>query len=330
MAILVTGGAGFVGINVVHALLERGDEVVLFDAADLPPGAERTLRPWQRALTVERGSVVDADAVASVLERRPIDRVIHAAAITSGPVREAREPAGIVEVNLQGTLNVLDAARRHRVKRFIYVGSGAAYGESLYRLPRLYEDSTPSTPTTLYSITKHAAERMCLRLRELWQLDLAGVRLGTVIGPWERDTGARDNYGTHTQLAGRAIAGGAAILPRDAVQRDWIYAPDVARALSLLVHAPALEHTLYNVSSGVAWSDPIPRWCEALARRYPRFEYRTASAADAANIWYTDRDRGLMDIGRIQAETGFEPTAMEPAYAAYLDWIDATPEFFPH
>ena len=329
MAILVTGGAGFVGINVVHALLERGDEVVLFDSGDLPPGAERTLRPWQRALMIERGSVADAAAVASVLERRPIDRVIHAAAITSGPVREARQPAGIVEVNLQGTLNVLDAARRHRVKRFIYVGSGAAYGESLYRLPRLYEES-PSTPTTLYSITKHAAERMCLRLRELWDVDLACVRLGTVIGPWERNTGARDNYGTHTQLAGRAIAGKTAILPREPVQRDWIYAPDVAKALALLVHAPSLAHTLYNVSSGAQWTDPIPRWCVALASQYPRFEYRTESTGEAANIWYTDRDRGLMDIGRITAETGFGPHTMEAAYAAYLEWVAATPEFFDH
>ena len=327
MAILVTGGAGFVGLNVVHALLARGDEVVLFDAGDLPPGAERTLRPWQRALTIERGSVTDADVVASVLERRPIDRVIHAAAITSGPVREARQPAAIVEVNLTGTLNVLDAARRHRVKRFVYVGSGAAYGESLYRLPRLYEE-TPSTPTTLYSITKHAAERTCLRMRSLWGMDVACVRLGTVIGPWERDTGARDNYGTHTQLTSRAIAGKTAILPREAVQRDWVYGPDVAAALSQLVHAPTLAHTLYNISSGVAWRDPIPRWCAALADRYPRFRYRTESPEEAANIWYTDANRGLMDIGRIQADTGFEPRTMEAAYASYLEWIASTPEFF--
>jgi nucleoside-diphosphate-sugar epimerase len=329
MAILVTGGAGFVGLNVVHALLERGDEVVLFDSGDLPPGAERALRRWQRALMIERGSVLDAAAVASVLERRPIDRVIHAAAITSGPVREARQPAEIVEVNLAGTLNVLDAARRHRVKRFVYVGSGAAYGESLYRLPRLYE-STPSVPTTLYSITKHAAERTCLRLSELWGIDVVCVRLGTVIGPWERNTGARDNYGTHTQLAGRAVAGKTAILPSEPVQRDWVYAPDVAKALSLLVHAPAHAHAVYNVSSGAAWGDPIPRWCEALARKYPRFEHRTASTEEAANIWYTDRDRGLMDIGRLVIETGFASHTMEAAYAAYLEWIVSTPEFFPH
>lgn len=327
MAILVTGGAGFVGLNVVLALLERGDEVVLFDSGELPPGAERSLRRWERALTIERGDVVDADVVTSLLARRPIDRVIHAAAITSGPVREARDPGAILDVNLRGVLNVLDASRRHRVKRFVYVGSGAAYGESLYRLPRLYE-STPSTPTTLYSITKHAAERTCMRLGALWKLDVVCVRLGTVIGPWERDTGARDNYGTHTQLASRAIAGRTAVLTREAVRRDWIYGPDVAQALTLLVHAPRLGHSRYNVSSGVPWVDPISRWCEALAGRYPRFQYRAESEGEAANIWYTDVNRGLMDIGRLQAETGFEPHTMEAAYAAYLDWLEATPEFF--
>jgi UDP-glucose 4-epimerase len=114
------------------------------------------------------------------------------------------------------------------------------------------------------------------------------------------------------------------------VQRDWIYASDVAQALVRLVHAPTHAHAVYNVSSGSAWSDPVARWCEALRLRYPRFECRTASAEEAANIWYTDRDRGLMDIGRLVVDTGFEPHTMEAAYAAYLDWIESTPEFFPH
>jgi UDP-glucose 4-epimerase len=311
----------------VHALLARGDEVVLFDSGALPPGAERTLERWRRALGVERGSVLDAAAIDALFDRHCIDRVIHAAAVTSGPAREARDPASIVDVNLRGTLNVLDAARRHAVKRFIYVGSGAAYGESLYRLPRLYEE-TPCVPKTLYSVTKHAAERMCMRLRALWELDLACVRLGTVVGPWERDTGARDNFGTHSQLAALAVGGKTAVLTRQPVQRDWVFGPDVAHALSALVRAPSLRHALYNVSSGAQWTDPIGRWCDALAREFPRFTYRTAREGEETNIWYTDRDRGLMDVGRLVMETGFEPHAMEDAYAAYIKWIRATPEFF--
>lgn len=325
MTVLVTGGSGFIGVNVVETLLERGDEVVLLDVGGLPPGASRVLEPYGNRLVMERGSVLDAEHLDAILRRHVIDRVIHAAAVTSGPAREARDPASIVEVNLRGTISVLEAARKHSVTRTLYVGSGAAYGESLYRLPRLYED-TPSIPTTLYSITKHAAERMCMRLQGLWKMDVVCVRLGTVIGPWERDTGVRDNFGTHSQLATMALAGESAVLPSREVQRDWVYSHDAARALIELAYAPALRSTIYNVSSGLTWENPIAAWCEALRRTFPRFSYRTAGANDEANIWYTDRDRGLMDIGRLTRDVGFRPRfPMREAYAAYIDWLQRTP-----
>lgn len=327
MAVLVTGGAGFVGLNIVQELLERGDEVVSADAGTLPPGAERALAPHRGRLAIESGSMLDADFLAALFAKHRIERVIHAAAVTSGPQREARDPSSIVEVNLQGTINVLDAARKASVQRIVYIGSGAAYGESLYRLPWLYEDS-PSVPTTLYSITKHAAERMCLRLKELWNLDVICVRLGTVIGPWERDTGVRDNFGTHSQLAALAVAGRSAVLTSLEIQRDWIYAGDVARGVTALAYFDAPRHPLYNLTSGFKWEQPIARWCEALKAAYPQFACRTAGDGEQPNVWYIDRDRGLMDTGRIAQDIGFRARSIADAYAAYLDWMRATPEFF--
>ncbi len=327
MTVLVTGGTGFVGVNVVEALLERGEDVVSIDAGDLPAGAATALERFGQRLTLERGSVLDSEALERVFKRFPIDRVLHAAAVTSGPAREGRDPSSIVDVNLRGTINLLERARAQGVKRVLYVGSGAAYGESLYRYPRLYE-TTPSVPTTLYSITKYAAERMCMRLKELWDMDVACVRLGTVIGPWERDTGARDNFGTHSQLAAMAVAGQRAVLTSREIQRDWVYSRDVGKGLAALLLAPSLAHTLYNVSSGVAWQDPIARWCAVLGQAFPRFSFTTESASEEANIWYTDRDRGLMDIGRLAQETGFAATAMDETYAGYLEWILRTPRFW--
>jgi nucleoside-diphosphate-sugar epimerase len=318
MTVLVTGGAGFVGLNVVEALLERGDDVVLFDAGELPNGA---LASYRSRLAIERGSVLDAERLDAVFRTHRIERVIHAAAITSGPEREARDPARIIDVNLCGTINMLEAARAHAVQRVLYVGSGAAYGESLYRLPRLYEES-PSIPTTLYSVTKHAAERTCMRLKALWNIDVVCVRLGTVIGPWERDTGVRDNFGTHSQLAAMADAGNTAVLTEREIQRDWIYARDVAAGLAALAHASALHHALYNLSSGEIWPHPIASWCESLRSAYPRFSYRVAQPGEQPNIWYTDKDRGIMDIGRIAQDTGFRiEYPMQRAYADFVKWL---------
>jgi nucleoside-diphosphate-sugar epimerase len=321
MGILVTGGAGFVGLNVVEALLENGGDVVLFDAGELAADAALALEPNRSRLSIERGSVLDREALQTLFRKHRIERVIHAAAITSGPEREAREPARIVDVNLRGTIQVLEAARKHGVQRAIYVGSGAAYGESLYRLPRLYEES-PSVPTTLYSITKHAAERACMRLKALWDFDVVCVRLGTVIGPWERDTGARDNFGTHSQLAAMAATATAAVLTEREIQRDWIYARDVAAGLVALAHAPVLRHTLYNLSSGVTWEEPIASWCERLREAYPAFSFKVATGEEHANIWYTDRDRGIMDIGRISQDVGFRIRyPMQRAYDDFLEWL---------
>jgi nucleoside-diphosphate-sugar epimerase len=103
---------------------------------------------------------------------------------------------------------------------------------------------------------------------------LACVRLGTVIGPWERDTGARDNFGTHSQLAAMAVAGRTAVLTAHEIQRDWIYSRDVAEAVATLLSTRSVAHAAYNVSSGVVWVEPIARWCEALTTAFPNFSFR--------------------------------------------------------
>lgn len=328
MTILVTGGSGFVGLNLVEALLARGDRVLLCDRTPPPLSAREGLENYGSALSARYGDVLDQAFIASLFAGGDIERVVHCAAVTSGPKREAADPGGIIDVNLKGTAAVLAAARERGVARFIYVGSGAAYGETLYSQPRFSEEA-PSVPHTLYSITKFAAERMCLRLQELWQVDVRCVRLGTVIGPWERDTGARDNYGTHTQLAGLAARGETAVMGAREVQRDWIYARDVAGALIAMLDAREPRHRLYNLSSGVVWTQPIAAWCAALARAFPQFRFREPAQGETPNIWYTDKDRGIMDISRLANDLGYRPRYdMTAAYDDFIAWIGRHTDFY--
>ncbi len=328
MTTLVTGGAGFVGMNLVEALLRRGEDVVLCDGCDLPAAAQRALEPYSKVLAVLRGNILDPQFLQDLFSGRGIARVVHCAAITSGPKREAREPAEVVEVNLNGTIGVLDAARQHGVRRLVYVGSGAVYGESLFRLTRLNEES-PVFPQTMYAITKHAAERICGRLRELWQIDVACVRLGTVVGPWERNTGARDNYGTHTQLASLAVHGKTAVLTPREVRRDWVYAKDVAAGIIALLEASSPRHLTYNLSSGVEWEIPVVKWCEMLKAEFAGFGYRIAAAGEEPNVWYTDKDRHILDTGRIAKDLGYAPQYLrDAAYADFIDWIGRNRDFY--
>ena len=198
------------------------------------------------------------------------------------------------------------------------------YGESLYRLRRIYEDSSPVSPVSLYGITKYAAERTCVRLRELWQFDVVCARLGTLVGPWERATGVRDNFGTHSQLARLALRGETAVLPQHAVGRDWIYSRDVAGGLILLLEAESTRHAVYNLSAGGDWG-AVQKWCARLKAAYPRFDYRIAASGEAPNIGYTDRDRCPLDIGRMVSEFGFSPRATDAGFDDYLDWLQSTP-----
>ncbi|HXD52677.1 MAG TPA: NAD(P)-dependent oxidoreductase, partial [Burkholderiales bacterium] len=92
MTTVVTGGAGFVGMNLVEALLKRGEDVVLCDGGALPPAAERALKPYGKALSVLRGNVLDPQFLQKVFSGHRNANVAHCAAITSSPQREAREP----------------------------------------------------------------------------------------------------------------------------------------------------------------------------------------------------------------------------------------------
>ena len=166
MAILVTGGSGYVGLNVVEALARAGREVVSFDMTLPPAVAAVELSALPGKVHAVDGDLMDAGALDRAFRAAPIEAVIHTAAVTSGPAREAAEPARVFQVNVLGTIGLLEAARRASVRRVVITSSGAAYGESLYRPGLMDEDATPVLPTTLYATTKYAAERAARRLAE--------------------------------------------------------------------------------------------------------------------------------------------------------------------
>ena len=180
MSVLVTGGCGFVGINVAEELIARGNRVVLFDRIGLPSAADRLLRERDPRLAVVIGDVRDLPLLKAVFREHGVQRVIHTAVITAGATREAREPNEIIDVNLHGTVNILEAASSVGCERVIYVGSGQAYGATHEERVSLREDISPSRPEEVYGITKFAAEQIALRLGALWKISVISVRLGSV------------------------------------------------------------------------------------------------------------------------------------------------------
>lgn len=323
MNVLVTGGCGFVGLNVAEALLAAGDDVVLFDRIGPPAGASAAFRAGGGRFTVIQGDVLDARALGAAVKEHGVQGVIHAAVITAGAEREARDAESILRVNVGGAVNAMRAAKDGKCTRFVYVSSGAAYGKTHDEGKLLQEEASPSRPADLYGLSKFTAEQAGARLADVWGLDVVSVRLGTVFGPWEFDTGVRDMLSPYLTTARMAARGEAAVVPPKEPWRDWVYSRDVAAGFVRVLKASALRHRLYHLSSGMDWRGGFARWCDLLRAAYPRFSWRHAKEGEQANVSFiVDRDRSAMDIGRITVDAGFRPAfGPDAAYRDYVAWL---------
>lgn len=330
MAYLITGGAGFVGMNLIEQLLGRGERVVVFGKDPFPPGAEQTFAKLPGTVTLVNGDVRDRAALTRVFQEHGIERLFHGAVITAGADREGRDPHTILDVNLQGTVTVMEVARDHEVKRILYPSSNSVYGESFYKSEYVVEDRTPPVPISLYAITKYAGERIALRLAELWGLDVVCARIGSVFGPWERDTGVRDLLGPHFQLAQMAIRGEEAVLPPTILPRPWVYSRDIASGLVALFDAQDPSHRVYNVALGQEWGTRILDWCLLLEKEFPDFRWRQGSSEDEANVRFHEKHpRCPESVERIDRDLGWRPQfTPDRAYEDYLAWIKWNHSFF--
>ncbi|MGJ7580015.1 NAD-dependent epimerase/dehydratase family protein [Variovorax sp. RHLX14] len=301
MKTLIFGGAGFVGLNIAARLLSEGEAVVLFDRLPLPDAAVAAFDALPGSLEVIRGDVADMEAVTGALTYE-IDNVVLGSAVTADAAREIREPETILQINLMALTPILRAARDAGVHRIVNLSSAAAYGRSALDVALIDETIAPQ-PTGLYGITKFASEMIGGRMADLWSLDFVSLRLSAVFGPWERATGVRDTTSPQFQITEAARLGKPALLARPGV-RDWIYAPDVARAVHSVLRAEAMRHRVYNVSTPETWS--VLEWGQQLVALRPGFECRLAHESETPTIdLHSPADRGALSVARLHDELGW-------------------------
>lgn len=320
MAVLILGGAGFVGLNIAEALLEKGETVVVFDRRPIPPAAKRAFATHPGTVIEVIGDALKDGAILSALKENKVDRMFCAAAITAGPERDANAPRSILEVNLMAFTAALEAARDAGLKRVINVGSTAAYGATAFGDKPLSED-LPAWPHNMYSTTKFASECIIRRLAELWQMDMFSVRLSGVFGPWEVDSGLRDTLSPQMQASLIALNGGEATL-RYRDMRDWTYSRDIAEALVRLINSESRPYDVFNISCSDAWS--TADWCELLAGGYPDFSWRLAKADEEPTVnLHGDVDRQLLVSARLKEALGWSPDLNpERSFADFKAWAD--------
>jgi UDP-glucose 4-epimerase len=171
-SILITGGGGFIGLALAEAIAARGDTAVAFDLS-FPDDV--TLSP---RLQLVRGDVTDAAGVIAAVRWHGVDRIIHAAAIV-GIAPAMRMATTVVRVNVEGSINVFEAARIMGVRRVIHMSSEETYGR--YATPTVSEDS-PAFPPTVYGASKLATEHFGRAWRAIYGLEVINLRIGWTYG----------------------------------------------------------------------------------------------------------------------------------------------------
>ena len=341
MTLLVTGASGFVMSVLGRHWLESDADarLVVLDASPLDAAAERYFAQVRERLAVVVADVTQPASWRPALARHGVTHIVHGATITPisrGTVAaaqrepEAENPARIIDVNLLGTVAVLEWARTlANLKRFIYVSSGAVYKHHGPDRPGepLPEDGYVM-PRRLYGISKLASELITERYGDLFGLSTASVRPSSVYGPMDRVTASRNFRHVPNRIAHMALEGVKRVRVNtlDAVG-DYIHVEDVARAIVSVLHAPRLRYSAYNIACGVTASiRDMVAWA---TERVPDFgaEVVTAEHADIVqDPTLRDGMWGAYDVSRIYSETGWKPRPMRAAFHAYMDWIAAERE----
>jgi UDP-glucose 4-epimerase len=298
---LVTGGAGFIGSNIVKRLLAQGKQPVVLD--DLSSGYEENLLPGVKFI---RGDVRDRDAVAKAMAG--CGTVLHLAA-SVGNKRSIDDPLTDASINMIGTLNVLEAARQHGIKRIVFSSSAGIFGE-LKTLP-IAEDH-PQDPDSPYGASKLAAEKMCLVYNKLHGMRNVCLRYFNVYGVNQR----YDAYGNVIPIfANRILKGEPLTIYGDGEQtRDFVNVADVATANMAAAFSPDAGG-VFNIGSGTRVTiNELARLIQKAAGMEVGKEYAPPRPGDV-------RD-SLAAICAAKGAFGFSPeTNLEDGLAEYMAWI---------
>ncbi len=238
---LVTGGAGFIGSNIVHELLARGERVRVMD--NFSTGRRSNLSGVLKDIELFPGDLRDLNACYCAV--RGVDYILHHGAIPSVQ-RSVDDPATTNDANITGTLNILIAARGTQVKRLVYASSSAIYGDSP-SLPK-HEDLPPN-PKSPYAVSKLAAEYYCRTFTEIYGLETVSLRYFNVFGPWQDPT---SHYAAVIPLFIKAmLAGRQPVIYGDGLQsRDFTYVANNVQANLLAATADGVAGEVFNIACG--------------------------------------------------------------------------------
>ncbi len=291
MKTLVTGGGGFIGSNVVRALLARGDDVRVLD--NFSTGSRANLAGLEHDVQLVEGDLRSYERVHAAV--RGAEVVFHQGALPSVP-RSVQDPLTTTAVNIEGTLNVLLAARDEGVRRIVNASSSSVYGNT-GELPRV-ETQAPD-PISPYAVAKLAAERFCTSFSRVYGMEIVSLRYFNVFGPRQDPT---SQYAAVVPRFIRAVAGDEPVtIYGDGEQsRDFTFVDNVVGANLLAADAPGVGGEILNIATGGSVTvNALADAIGALLGKPVTKAYESAREADVRASW--------ADVAEAKRLLGFEP-----------------------
>ena len=305
---LVTGGAGFIGSNIVEVLVEEGASVRVLD--NFSTGRRENLAEFLGAIELIEGSITNPATCASVCEG--IDLVLHQAALPSVP-RSVADPAASHEACATGTLNMLVAARDAGVKRFVYAGSSSAYGDTP-TLPKV--ESMPTLPRSPYAVAKLVGEQYCRVFSLIFGLETVVLRYFNIFGP--RQDPASQYSAVIPLFITKALTGESPTIDGDGEQtRDFTYVQNAvcANLLACTADAGYVSGEVFNLGCGERIS--VNRLWEAI-------QEATGAAVEPVNGPAREGDvrDSLASLDKIQTRMGYESTvSLAEGLRRTVEWL---------
>jgi UDP-glucuronate 4-epimerase len=310
-AILVTGGAGFIGSHLAERLLEAGRRVVALDNFDpfYDPAIKRRnvagVEKHPRYRLVE-GDIRDEAAVEELFAAERFEAVVHLAA-RAGVRPSIEQPGLYASVNVVGTTTLLEAARRHRVERFLFGSSSSVYGDNA-KVP-FAEDDPADRPISPYGATKKAGEVLCHSFHHLTGMKVACLRFFTVFGPRQRPEMAIHKFA-------RLLAAGKPVdqYGDGSSARDYTYVSDIVEGILLALERTSGYHVWNLGGAHTTRLDELVRKIADGLGVPPRARRLAAQPGDVARTW--------ADVRRAEVELGWTPrVTLDGGLQRFLEWF---------
>jgi threonine 3-dehydrogenase len=312
---LITGGLGFLGRYLARKLIERREEVVIFDVVD-DSGLITNIKEKTKVI---RGDIVQLSQILRAVKNHEIDTIYHSGALLP-PISE-QNLSTTFAVNVQGTLNVLEAARLGSVKNVIFVSTIATYGLGL---PPLVNEDMPQQPRNMYGTTKVCCERLGEQYYRRYGVNFRAVRFPPVLGAGRRDS-AQSAF-SYLAIREAALGRPYTLYVEKNARIPVVYIQDSVQCLISLKEADAdhLQRRVYNIHGFSACAGEI---VEAVRKHIPgaRFDYKPDEAVmDVIRGWPT------LDDTRARQEWGWQPKyILEESVKDFILEVQANPSDNP-